>query len=224
VRRFLTISAGTHVLVLVVAFAFSTHGPRQRPLPPVYSVNLVSAAEAAPRVSRPEPSPPEPVEEKVVPEPEAVEKVPDPEKKPPKEPTKTPPKAPTKEPAKKAPAKEPTPSPGPERGHETGPDMPITTEGRPFEFPWYLDALVKKVQRNWRAPGSNARKTTIYFRIDRSGRLHDVRVAESSGNFLFDQAAQRAVEASDPMPPLPGAYTGDFLGVYFDFDTQVHPS
>jgi TonB family protein len=84
--------------------------------------------------------------------------------------------------------------------------------------------MVRKVQRNWRPPGTTSLKTTIYFRIERTGRVADMRVETSSGHFTFDQAAQRAVQASSPMPPLPGEYSGDYLGVYFDFDATVRPS
>ena len=64
-------------------------------------------------------------------------------------------------------------------------------------------------------------RSTVYFRIARNGRVSDVKVAQESGNFLFDQAAHRAVEASAPFPPLPEEYDGDYLGVYFVFDTSV---
>jgi TonB family protein len=162
----------------------------------VYSVSLVEAAEVAPEPELEEPEEPEPVEE----EPEEVPQLePEPE--------------------------EPAPQPaeerrGPERNRD--PSLPIATEGEPFEFPWYLERLVQKVGRNWK-PAARELSATIYFRIARTGRLTEVKVFEESGNFLFDQAAVRAVRASDPMPPLPQEYTGDYLGVYFDFDTHVDP-
>lgn len=205
-RRWLAVSAALHAGVAALVFLLGLAGPARPKVPPVYQVSLVSAAELAPQRTRPEPTPPEPEPEEVKePEPEAEEKVPDPEKKP--------------EP-KKEPEERPTPRPGPERARETGRDLPVTLEGKPFPFPWYLEQLVRKVERNWR-PTSNTLKATIHFRIDARGRISDVRVHESSGNFLFDQAARRAVEAASPMPPLPDEYTGDWLGVYFIFDTGV---
>ena len=79
---------------------------------------------------------------------------------------------------------------------------------------------MRKVERNWR-PTSTTLSATIHFRIDGGGRIREVEVHEKSGNFLFDQAARRAVEAADPLPPLPDEYEGDWLGVYFVFDTEV---
>jgi len=198
VRRALLASAALHVLLGVGGFLLALRGPSRPDLPPIYQVNLVQAAELPPRRTPPEP---EPVVEEPPEEPEAVEKVPEPEADPPK----------------------PEPKDEQPEAVERGPSLPVTLEGQPFEFPWYLEALVRKVERNWR-PGEGTLKTTIYFRIDRAGRVSDVEVADPSGSFLFDRAARRAVEASDPMPPLPAEYSGDFLGVYFDFDAGVRPS
>ena len=202
--RPLLASTALHLAVAAAAVILSLRGPSRTPLPPVYQVSLVSAATLAEQPRRPEPRPEEEVVEETPPEPEAEEKIPDPDE----------PEPPREQPERV------TPRAGPEAGRETGLDLPVTLEGRPFEFPWYLEQLVRKIERNWR-PSSNTLSATVYFRIARNGRISDIRVAEESGNFLFDQSARRAVEASAPMPPLPGEYDGDFLGVYFDFDTRV---
>lgn len=211
-RRWLLASASLHLVVAAVAWLLGLRGLSRSDMPPVYSVNLVSAAElTAPQPTRPRPAQETAPDEEVPEEPEAEEKVPDPEKEP------------AREEKKAAAAGEESPHAGPERGAREGSSLPVTLEGRPFEFPWYLEELVRKIERNWR-PGGGALRTTIYFRITRAGKITEVRVEESSGSFLFDQAAQRAVQASDPMPPLPGPYSGDYLGVYFDFDAGVRPS
>ena len=201
--RSLLASGALHLAAAVVVVLLAARGTT-RPLPPVYQVNLVSAATLAAEPQRPEPQPEETVEEEAPPEPEAVEEIPDPEREP---------ERPERQPRE-------TPRAGPPTAQETGPDLPITLEGRPFRFPWYLEQLVRKIERNWR-PSTNTMRATVYFRIARNGRISEIEVSEPSGNFLFDQAAQRAVEASAPMPPLPGEYDGDYLGVYFDFDTRV---
>jgi TonB family protein len=204
VARPLFASTALHIAAAAIMILLSMR-PSRSPMPPVYQVSLVSAATLAPEPRRPEPRPEEEVEEESPPEPEAKEKIPDPEREP--------------EPTRQQPTRE-TPTPGPEMGRETGLDLPVTLEGRPFEFPWYLEQLVRKIERNWR-PTSNTLRASVYFRIARNGRISEIEVAEESGNFLFDQSARRAVEASAPMPPLPDEYDGDFLGVYFDFDTRV---
>ncbi|HEY7471440.1 MAG TPA: energy transducer TonB [Gemmatimonadota bacterium] len=203
--RPLLASVALHALVALVPGLVALRGASRPAMPPVYQVSLVSGATIAPQARRPEPTPEESVEEEAPPEPEAKEKIPDPESEPRRESGRPGPE---------------TPDPGPDTGRETGPNLPLTLEGRPFRFPWYLEQLVNKIERNWR-PTSNTLRTTVYFRIARNGRVTDIKIAEDSGNFLFDQAAQRAVEASAPMPPLPDEYDGDYLGVYFVFDTSV---
>ncbi|HYO45956.1 MAG TPA: energy transducer TonB [Gemmatimonadota bacterium] len=205
--RPLLASAVLHLTLVVVPGLLALRGVSRPLMPPVYQVSLVSGATVAPEARRPEPRPEETVEEDEPPEPEAKEKVPDAESE--REPEKT----------SGRPGPE-TPRPGPETGREAGPDLPLTLEGRPFRFPWYLGQLVSKIERHWR-PASNTLRATVYFRIARDGGITDIKVAEESGNFLFDQSARRAVEASAPMPPLPSEYDGDYLGVYFDFDTRV---
>lgn len=207
--RFLLASVAFHAALLAVVIVLGLRGMSRPVLPPVYQVNLVSAAEVAPRRERPEPRPEETVEEETPPEVEEVEELPEPE--PEKvEPEKAEPEPEAEETATEAERAEP----------EAGPERPLTLEGKPFPFPWYIERLVGKIERNWR-PTSNTLTATIHFRIDARGRIHDVEVEESSGNFVFDRAARRAVEAAGPLPPLPAGYEGDWLGVYFIFDTRV---
>ena len=57
----------------------------------------------------------------------------------------------------------------------------------------------------------------IYFRVVRSGRITGVVMERSSSNPVFDLAAQRALNAADPLPPLPEGYRKSYLGVHFAF-------
>ena len=205
--RFLLVSAALHALIGLSAAVMGWVGlTGSSPMATAYQVELVSAAELGPVRSRPEPRPAEPVEEDTPPEPEAVEKIPDPDQ-------------PERDRSSSA-VQQPTPRTGPDAGRRVGEGLPLTLEGRPFPFPWYLEELVRKVQRTWK-PTSSTLSATIHFRIDKNGRIHDIEVAETSENFLFDQSAIRAVDAADPLPPLPSGYTGEWLGVYLDFDMQA---
>jgi TonB family protein len=89
-----------------------------------------------------------------------------------------------------------------------------------FPFAHYISRIRRKIAAHWRVPeGSQGaeRFCVVYFRILRDGTVIDVSVEQPSGLFVFDQAAQRAVVQASPMPPLPGEYGDDYLGVHFSF-------
>lgn len=73
-----------------------------------------------------------------------------------------------------------------------------------FKFPPYLAIIRVKIGLNWNPPpGAKGAKAKVQFTILRSGRVTDTGLAESSGNFYFDQAALRAIQSSSPFPQLP---------------------
>ena len=78
--------------------------------------------------------------------------------------------------------------------------------------------MLAMIQRNWVRPmvGSGV-EATVHYRIQRDGRIVDVRIATSSGINSFDLAALRAVQASTPLPPLPRAFREGSLGVNLIF-------
>ena len=49
------------------------------------------------------------------------------------------------------------------------------------------------------------------------GAIQAPMVESPSGNFLFDQAALRAVTQANPLPPLPDQFEDEYLGVHFSF-------
>ncbi|HVR97769.1 MAG TPA: energy transducer TonB [Thermoanaerobaculia bacterium] len=207
--------------------------PRPRPAPPA----------PEPVVAEPEPAPtPEPEPEPPAPEPEDVPVLPkkEPEKKPEKKPeparaTETgrkPPETPKKpEPRRPTPSQTTAAGTGePEdrgdqtgrRGSATGNPLGTTAFGSEiagldnpdFTYGYYLDRLLSLINDKWERPslGSGIR-AIISFRIERDGRMTDLRVSESSGYNTFDLAAMRAVQNASPFPPLPRAYRHDSLGV-----------
>lgn len=94
----------------------------------------------------------------------------------------------------------------------------LSLEGGPFPFSDYLERMIGLVGRRWQRPALGTDPSaTIYFIIDRDGRIRDARVEESSGVGSFDRAALRAVLESSPLPPLPAGYSGNWLGVHLAF-------
>ncbi|HSP33133.1 MAG TPA: TonB family protein [Thermoanaerobaculia bacterium] len=89
-------------------------------------------------------------------------------------------------------------------------------EGGDFPYTMYLDRMKTRIGANWFRPSVDA-TVVVYFAIDRDGSIRDARVETSSGNGMADRAALRAVLESSPLPPLPFAYNGTYLGVHLTF-------
>ncbi len=220
-RRALIISLAIHIAVgiisaRVVRFRHVRFVPRE-----VYAVRLVSLEEAT------KPKPKEvapPLEEKPEEVPPKIEE-PKPEELVP--PTK--PKPPKK---KEEPRKKTVPSTRIEKRRDletTEADTtaaPAVTTGdialdtADFPFAYYLVTIKRKIAANWRVPGASPDGLIfcrVYFRISSSGSVESPGIETSSGNFLFDQSALRAVIQAGPLPPLPGGFSDDYLGVHFSF-------
>lgn len=97
----------------------------------------------------------------------------------------------------------------------------LRLDGVHFPYPYYLSNIQIKILSNFKPVISKrdaeGLKAVVYFLIDRSGRISEVKLEKKSGHFLFDQEAQRAVLRSNPLPALPPAFGTDQLGVHFEF-------
>ena len=161
-----------------------------------------------------EPPPPEPPPPAAEPEPEvpvlAQEK---PEEPPPR--TEPPPRRPPPPPP-------PPPTPTRRRGSPFGSSEGSTSENAVigvedpnFTYGYYLDRVTAIIRQNWTRPavGAEIKQTLFNFRIQRNGTITGLRLVESSGSEVFDRAAQRAVIAASPLPPLPKGYKKESLGI-----------
>jgi len=210
-----------HLVISVVAFNWVAFREVKYVPRTVYSVSIITPtpAKAEPPKKQPEvkpqPPPPDP-EPEPVPEPEP-EPVINPRPKKPK------PKPETK--PKEVPKTEIEKTPDPPVPGETADDAPpetgdVSLDADDFPFAHYIGRMRRKIASQWRVPqGSQGvdRHCRVYFRVSANGSVSDVIVEESSGLFMFDQAAQRAVVQSAPMPPLPREYREPYLGVHFSF-------
>jgi protein TonB len=208
-------SFSVHVVVMTLLFALGTGPVRIIPGPEVVQVALISPSAA---ITAPPPPPPKP-------EPKMVEET----LKPTDETgVKLAPEKPKKKPVEKPPEKQPDPSttttvlPSAPAG-PAGLKGDVTVEAGNFEFTYYLMLVRNRVADNWSPPsGLMTRgqpvRAVVYFRIGREGEVMGARLESMSGAEFFDRSALRAVQISDPMPPLPVGYAGDVLGVHFGFD------
>ncbi len=87
-----------------------------------------------------------------------------------------------------------------------------------FDSPYYLNVLFSKIRNRWDNPyeGIDTVGCTIYFVIDRKGKIVDSAIENSSGLSAYDHAALRAVLAAKP-PPLPNQFGSEELGIHLQF-------
>lgn len=86
-----------------------------------------------------------------------------------------------------------------------------------FCCPAYVAEMLQIIHRNWRQQQGATGATTMRFVIDRQGTVSSIGVARTSGNFLLDQAATRALTLTK-LPALPGEYTNATLTVNLEFN------
>jgi TonB family protein len=191
-RRSLAVSTAAHVLVLAALSVPTPTSPRSLP-PPVYFVTL----------EEPAPAPQAPA-----PRPEVRKR---------REPS----------PAKLKPRKTQRRTPRPPKAKEKTPEAPREAASRPLqirtdqpEFPYayYLESLRRKIASRWQPPaGSGGRVVVVHFRVLRDGRVTALEVREPSGWEFLDDSALEAIRKAQPLPPLPPAFDGPWLGIELRF-------
>ena len=105
------------------------------------------------------------------------------------------------------------PAPGGEGG------TPLITDSANFPYPWYITQVREALWNSWtsRMPSAGSLRCTVRFSISREGDIKSVSVEKSSGNRLFDNAAESAAQAAAPFEPLPDDFFEDRLTVHVEF-------
>jgi len=102
-------------------------------------------------------------------------------------------------------------------------DVPIGGSGvtgieGDFRDAAYIERMKELIASHWLRPQlAGGAATTIYFVVERDGKIRDAAAEKPSGSGTFDRAALRAVLEASPLPPLPWSYTGAFVGVHLTF-------
>jgi TonB family protein len=96
---------------------------------------------------------------------------------------------------------------------------PLTTDAANFPYPWYITQVRESLWTAWteRMPSAGSLRCTMRFVITRSGAVKSVSVEKSSGNRLFDSAAESSVQAAAPFQTLPDDFLEDRLTVHVEF-------
>src|SRR5208282_556341 len=90
------------------------------------------------------------------------------------------------------------------------------------DFGPYLQRVLHDVRQNWYTaiPESaewKKGKLTIEFAITKDGKVAGMRQVASSGDVALDRAAWAGITGSDPFPPLPSDFGGQYLALRFTF-------
>jgi len=103
----------------------------------------------------------------------------------------------------------------------------IVSDTMGVDFGPYLKHVVDEVRQNWynvipesaRAPLMKKGKVSIQFAIMKDGSVSGMSVPDggSSGDVALDRAAWGGITASNPFPPLPDEFGGQYLLLRFHF-------
>ncbi|MFB3814829.1 MAG: energy transducer TonB [Terriglobales bacterium] len=104
-------------------------------------------------------------------------------------------------------------------------DLDIMSDTMGVDFGPYLSRVLHDVRMNWynlipevaRAPLMKKGKVAIQFAILKDGRVAGMRLDGGSGDVSLDRAAWGGITASNPFPPLPAEFRGNYLQLRFHF-------
>jgi len=101
----------------------------------------------------------------------------------------------------------------------------ILSDTMGVDFGPYLSRVLHDVRLNWynlipeaaRPPLLKQGKVSIEFFIMKDGSVQSLHIVTPSGDISLDRAAYGGITASDPFPPLPNGFGGQFLALRFHF-------
>jgi TonB family protein len=103
--------------------------------------------------------------------------------------------------------------------------MDILSDTMGVDFGPYLQRVLHDVRVNWynlipesaKAPLMKKGKVSIEFAIMKDGSVAGMKLIGSSGDVALDRGAWGGITASNPFPPLPGEFGGQYLALRFHF-------
>jgi TonB family protein len=104
-------------------------------------------------------------------------------------------------------------------------NLDVLSDTMGVDFGPYLQRVLHDVKQNWytlipeaaRAPLMKKGKVSIEFAILKDGKVAGLQLEGSSGDVSLDRAAWGGITASNPFPPLPAEFGGQYLALRFHF-------
>jgi len=88
-------------------------------------------------------------------------------------------------------------------------------------YAYYLNTILAKIGDNWANPYAGQNKTftaTVYFVVEKDGRITEVKLEKGSGNAAYDASTTRALLVTQQLPALPPEFTGPRLKLHLEFE------
>src|SRR5215813_725231 len=100
--------------------------------------------------------------------------------------------------------------------------LDILSDTQGVDFGPYLQRILQDVKENWYhliPPSAEMKKgkLAIEFAITKDGRVAGLKLVASSGDVYLDRPAWGSLTASDPFPPLPSEFQGQYLALRFTY-------
>ena len=98
--------------------------------------------------------------------------------------------------------------------------------GQASQFGWYHELIHDRFYSQWEQPTSIFDTTrtfvaTLQIRIEKNGRISDVKILKSSGNVVMDESVMTAARKVLQIDPLPsGLGSGGSYTVNINFELQ----
>jgi TonB family protein len=104
-------------------------------------------------------------------------------------------------------------------------NLDVLSDTMGVDFGPYLSRVLHDVRENWynlipeaaRAPLMKKGKVSIEFAILKDGKVAGLQLTGTSGDVSLDRAAWGGITASNPFPPLPTEFGGQYLALRFHF-------
>lgn len=104
-------------------------------------------------------------------------------------------------------------------------NMDVLSDTMGVDFGGYLSRVLHDVRLNWynlipevaRPPIMKKGKVTIEFAITKNGGVSGMTLVGPSGDVSLDRAAWGGITASNPFPPLPTQFPGQYIALRFHF-------
>jgi TonB family protein len=86
----------------------------------------------------------------------------------------------------------------------------------------YYNTIWEKIKAQWVISGNLQKEligleTVIVLKIDRSGKVKEMRYEKRSGNPQYDQTAWQAIKKAEPFPPIPKEFDSDIFEIGIRF-------